>query len=420
MNPLRIPLYQIVDWADHFENAKSKSYQKCNYACVPNKQGGSGWSNVMGEVDGMAIYGVWMSIVQICSRQRSPRQGFLTTDGKEAGRRLSVREMANQLRRPEVEIHRCLQVVCSDEVGFMRILVGTPEAVQLGLIRQSKDTPGIPEGQPMDSAGIPEGHLTDPELSAYGPLPDGYPKDTSSSYAVSLQGQGEIERKRDREKEGLSFAEAAAAGIQQAQSQYCEIPPDPAIGVSNPDKPKGITQFPEIGMDEALERLTKIATGKRFARFLRVSQWPHRLHEELSRQLGQITREDLEYVEWAYTLPLDHQFFAKMFPRKSFEALVENLAVEPQKIRAARHEMGLNGLHPTAKKRAEPEGWQEIYRLEYPDAEKWPGSFWELTQVVRDELPVLREKWFGKVGVELNSETMKPGMGTASPEVSIG
>jgi hypothetical protein len=70
MNPLRIPLYQIVDWADHFENAKSKSYQKCSYACVPNKQGGSGWSNVMGEVDGMAIYGVWMSIVQICSRQR--------------------------------------------------------------------------------------------------------------------------------------------------------------------------------------------------------------------------------------------------------------------------------------------------------------------------------------------------------------
>jgi len=148
-----------------------------------------------------------------------------------------------------------------------------------------------------------------------------------------------------------------------------------------------------IGIDEAKERLTVIARKPRFAKYLTVEHWPYKLLQQLSAALDEITREDLEYVEWCYLLETTAPFFEKFFPRKSFEALIENLPAEPQKIRAARRELGMNGLHAAAGKREEPPDWRPLYEREYPNAEEWPDSFWKLTKTVRDELPALREKF---------------------------
>lgn len=125
-----VPLYQIIDWTDHFESAKSKTYGKCSYACIPNKHGGVGLAIVQAQPDGAAIYGVWAWIVQLCSRQRT-RAGYLTADGKVDGQRLSAAMLSHAFHRPLEEIQRTLQVMTLPQVGWMRV-EGKKNTLELG------------------------------------------------------------------------------------------------------------------------------------------------------------------------------------------------------------------------------------------------------------------------------------------------
>jgi len=116
-----VPLYQIVNYDDHFENSRSRKRDQCSFVCVPNKNDGVCLANILGEPDGAAIYGIWILLLQLCSRQRKPRNGYLTADGKKDGRRLSAAELSRIFNRPVAEIERCLQVVSSEKVAFMAV-----------------------------------------------------------------------------------------------------------------------------------------------------------------------------------------------------------------------------------------------------------------------------------------------------------
>ncbi len=147
--------------------------------------------------------------------------------------------------------------------------------------------------------------------------------------------------------------------------------------------------------DDAKERLTRIATSPRFRKVLRPNTWTHKYEVQLSAALDELGPGDLDQVEWAYGLPDDHPIFEKALRlRRSWESLMENLTAEPQKIRAGRNEIGLNGLHVGTEPppKPEPEGWAEICRTAYPEADL-PASFWSLPKSVRDELPALRQKF---------------------------
>jgi hypothetical protein len=127
-NSDQFPLYQIVDYDEHFENNKSRVRNQCSFVCVPNKHGGTGLSNLLSEPDNLFIYGFWMLLLQLCSRQRSPRLGYVTADGKENGRRLGAAELARTFRVSAAQVRRCLQVLVSPEVGFMRLVDGKAES----------------------------------------------------------------------------------------------------------------------------------------------------------------------------------------------------------------------------------------------------------------------------------------------------
>ncbi len=122
-----LPLYQIVDYERNFENYKSKTIERCSWFAMPNEQGGVGWSNLMSTPHGAASYGIWVCFVQLCSRQRLPRCGYLTADGERDGRRYSVFELARLFRRPEAEIRQALETLSCPEVDFMRVVDGEPE-----------------------------------------------------------------------------------------------------------------------------------------------------------------------------------------------------------------------------------------------------------------------------------------------------
>jgi hypothetical protein len=120
-------IYRIKDWNEHFENDRSRSRKSCSFVCVPNKQHGMGFCRIMAEKDGAAIYGIWHLILGACSQQLSPRNGWLTADGDQAGSPWGVDDLALKFRRPETEISRALNVLSSKSVGWIEVTGESPD-----------------------------------------------------------------------------------------------------------------------------------------------------------------------------------------------------------------------------------------------------------------------------------------------------
>lgn len=112
-------IYRVKNWNDHFENHKSRTIEECSFVCVPNKHHGLGFSRIMAEQDGAAIYGVWILILGICSRHRRPRGGWLTHDGHREGTALTPEDLSLQFRRPSNEIARALECLSSSKVDWV-------------------------------------------------------------------------------------------------------------------------------------------------------------------------------------------------------------------------------------------------------------------------------------------------------------
>jgi uncharacterized phage protein (TIGR02220 family) len=112
-------LYQVKDWDGNFENNKSREREDCSFVCVPNSHSGLGFSRIMAEKDGAAVYGVFQLIIGACSRQRKPREGWLTENGKRDGEPWTPEDLAVQFRRPVEEIVRALEVLTSPKVGWI-------------------------------------------------------------------------------------------------------------------------------------------------------------------------------------------------------------------------------------------------------------------------------------------------------------
>jgi uncharacterized phage protein (TIGR02220 family) len=112
-------VYQIKDWNIHFENDRSRTRDKCQFVCVPNKQHGMGFSYLMAEKDGTMVYGVFHLMLGACSQQRKERAGWLTTNGKSDGSPWTASDMATKFRRPVDEISRALEVLSSSNVGWL-------------------------------------------------------------------------------------------------------------------------------------------------------------------------------------------------------------------------------------------------------------------------------------------------------------
>jgi len=113
-------VYQIPGWDHHFENNKSRDIDECSYVAMPNKQHGMGFTRIMAQPDGAAIFGVWCLILQAASRQERPRKGWLTDDGTETGIAWDIEDLAMRWRRPVEEIRRALDVLCSPKIGWLK------------------------------------------------------------------------------------------------------------------------------------------------------------------------------------------------------------------------------------------------------------------------------------------------------------
>lgn len=61
-------LYRIKDWSKHFENNRTRDLLRMTFVCVPNKQDGDGYTDLLDHPDGVAHYGAWMAIILAASK----------------------------------------------------------------------------------------------------------------------------------------------------------------------------------------------------------------------------------------------------------------------------------------------------------------------------------------------------------------
>lgn len=114
-------LYRVKDWDDHFENNRTRTIDACTHVWVRNKQHGLGFTFILSQPDGAAILGIWYLIIEACSLQRLPRQGYLTDTGTSLGRQWDVTTMSLRWRRKPDEIQRALDILSSQDVDWMEV-----------------------------------------------------------------------------------------------------------------------------------------------------------------------------------------------------------------------------------------------------------------------------------------------------------
>jgi hypothetical protein len=118
----RPALYQIVDFDETFENNKSRIIDRCSWFANPNEDTIQ-WANLMSQgVRGAAVVAIFQQLVRVCSRQRKPRLGFLTHDGKRDGRRYTIAELAMVTYQTEDFIAEALNALASPEVNWIAIV----------------------------------------------------------------------------------------------------------------------------------------------------------------------------------------------------------------------------------------------------------------------------------------------------------
>lgn len=131
-------LYQIKDWDKNFESAKSKTYRACSHVYVPNKQTGDGFTFILCQPDGPAIFGLWYLLVEACSLQTIPRQGYCTDTGRPDGVPWTAGLLARRWRTSEKLVQRMYDVTSSPPVSWI-----------------SKDTTGIPQSPMVSNQSHP-------------------------------------------------------------------------------------------------------------------------------------------------------------------------------------------------------------------------------------------------------------------------
>lgn len=126
--------YRIKDWAKYYETSETRKLVRMTWVPTPNKHDGKGFRRLMRRPDGLEIFGAWMLILQVASREE--QRGVLEDqDGP-----LGFQEIADKTGAPEATIEKALQVLSSKEIGWIEII----------------ESAGVPGGSPGTPGRSPE------------------------------------------------------------------------------------------------------------------------------------------------------------------------------------------------------------------------------------------------------------------------
>ena len=323
------PLYQVIDWNEHFENFRSRVVTKCQYVCVPTKHGGTGFCNVIAQPDGPAIYGVWVLLLQLLSRQ-AKRNGWLTQDGTKEGRRFSGEELARLWRRELAEVYRMLQVTTGEDVAWIRLVEGEHDWRQQGesIVAVSS------EHRPRIVAVSSEHGTTEKE---------GKNAQNDTGYRPSIVGVSS--------EHALTqvFAAASFNGIDRVSSRYRRGIVRPTIerrkeGSTESDSKTVPTTTVLLSQNGEEEEGLQYAEAKLWLNNLFQNQMPWSYEEDhLLSELVPIPRAVQKLMDWAHRLPPEHPIHEMTFLRQKRVSLLRDFGGEADKIKKIRAQMGYDG-----------------------------------------------------------------------------
>jgi hypothetical protein len=112
--------YQVKGWDDHFESAKSRQFKTRNQVYLPNKHG-LGYRRLISSKNGEAMFGAWVAMCQVLSRQSAPRAGWITDDGTQGGIPLTAGDVAMLTGYSESVVEQMLVCCASQAVAWLSV-----------------------------------------------------------------------------------------------------------------------------------------------------------------------------------------------------------------------------------------------------------------------------------------------------------
>lgn len=114
-----IDLYQVIDWQSCFETHRTRDKDNQSHCLIPNKQNGKGYTQLLSMKNGEILYGAFHALILFLSKQPARnRDGYLTEDGTEEGKRISPADLASMIKFSEATVKEMLDVI-TKEIGWI-------------------------------------------------------------------------------------------------------------------------------------------------------------------------------------------------------------------------------------------------------------------------------------------------------------
>jgi hypothetical protein len=374
---MNLPLYQVVEWNRLYENNKSRERDQCSFVCVPNDDGPA-IAAILGQYEGLQIIGIWLLIMKLCSRQRRPREGYLTLNGRPDEWRLGADQLAHMWKVPAATIRRALLILSSPQVGYLKLLDGVAERPLT-----TEDSQEVPAETGTASARR-EGHQDCPPERAP-QVPAEVPAETGTFEVpenVSITTLStEVEKKCPPERAPQVPAETGTASAR-----------DDGYSRAHIERKKERKKEPSMVPHGGMERNAHVPADMNLEK---TKQWLNSLfgrqvawsYEEdyLLSECYPIAAKDRALLSWAYTAPVDTDGWVtiegqRLSKRKqSILTLLRELPAEIDKWKGMRAQLNEDDWSP------EPSGngWTaerlQARQERFPEA-NWPERF--------DEVPI--------------------------------
>lgn len=111
--------YQVIDWREHYEVAKTRPVDNASWCPIPTKQDGLSYRRMAREFP--AYYAVFVGIVLACMKQaHEVRDGWLTADGKPDGTPWDHVDLSDKTGFPKEVCEGALEYLCGDRIKWLR------------------------------------------------------------------------------------------------------------------------------------------------------------------------------------------------------------------------------------------------------------------------------------------------------------
>lgn len=124
--------YRIKNWSTIYENDRSRQRDQCRWCAIPNKQDGLGYSRLVSMKNGPAMYGCFIALAMIISKQGKHRDGYLTTKGHATDPALTADDISIIIRMPVELVEQTLSATSSAVVDWVEKIQNTEQNEESG------------------------------------------------------------------------------------------------------------------------------------------------------------------------------------------------------------------------------------------------------------------------------------------------